>query len=268
MGGVVKFFGVFLTALLLSSAAVTVAEAGVKTKKVTYEYQGVKMKGLLAWDSDKKGKRPGVLVVHEWWGHNKHARNRAKALARMGYTALALDMYGDGQTADHPESAGKFATKVMSDMDLAKGRFLAAKTTLMNHKTVANDKIAAIGYCFGGSVVLTMARAGLDLSAVASFHAGLKLPPRSADKVSARVMVAHGGADPFVKPEELTGFITDMIAADADLSFFSYPGVKHSFTAPEADKNGKKFNLPLAYDKKADKASWRALRKFLKETFK
>lgn len=243
------------------------AEAAVKTKEVTYVHDGVKMKGLIAWDDTKKGARPGVLVVHEWWGHNDYSRSRAKKLASMGYTALALDMYGDGQQAGHPKDAGKFATKVMSNMDLAKGRFLAAKKTLAAHPTVNGEKMAAIGYCFGGAVVLAMARSGVDLDAVASFHGSLGLPPRTAETVSARVMVAHGGADPFIKPEEVTGFVSDMMSANTDLTFISYPGVVHAFTNPGADALGAKFKLPLKYDEKADTSSWSSLERFLTETF-
>ncbi|MEO1234657.1 MAG: dienelactone hydrolase family protein [Myxococcota bacterium] len=255
-----------LSALVLLLATAS-AEAAVKTKEVTYTHDGVKLKGFMAWDDAQKGKRPGVLVVHEWWGHNDYARSRAQALAKMGYTALALDMYGDGKQASHPEDAGKFATSVLSNMDLAKGRFMAAQATLAKHPTVNGDKIAAIGYCFGGSVVLTMARLGLDLDAVASFHGGLQLPPRTAETVEARVMVAHGGADPFVKKEQITAFVGDMVEAKADLTFYSYAGVVHSFTNPGADAFGKKFSLPLKYDEDADKKSWQALGRFLEQTF-
>lgn len=243
------------------------ARGALQTKEITYQHEGVKMKGYLAWDGAQKGKRPGVLVVHEWWGHNEYARSRAEKLAMMGYTALAVDMYGDGQKAEHPKDAGKFAQKVMGDMELAKGRFLAAKEALAKHPTVKADDMAAIGYCLGGSVVLAMARAGVDLDLVGSFHGGLQLPERSADTVSANVFVAHGGADPLVKPEHVSSFMTDMLAANAKLTFISYPGVVHAFTNPGATALGKKFDLPLAYDEGADEASWSALAGHLERTF-
>lgn len=255
----------FSVALIVSS--IPVAEAAIKTQSVTYEHDGVKMKGLLTWDDAKKTKRPGVLVVHEWWGHNQYARSRAKKLARMGYTAFALDMYGNAKVATHPEDAGKFSKQVISNLPVAKGRFLAAKKVLMDHATVNANKIGAIGYCFGGSVALVMAREGVPLKAVASFHAGLALPPLAAKSISARVMVAHGGADKFIKPDAISSFITDMLGVGTNLTFISYPGVVHSFTNPAADAVGKKFKLPLAYNKSADQASWAALRSFLRSSF-
>lgn len=243
------------------------ASAAVETEEVTYEHDGVKMKGLVAWNPDQKGKRPGVLVVHEWWGHNDYARSRARKLAEMGYTAFALDMYGGGRTAGHPKDASKFSSQVMSDMDVAKGRFLAAKEALAKHSTVDPERVAAIGYCFGGAVVLTMARLGVDLDLVASFHGSLQLPPRTAEKVEARVLVAHGGADPFVKPEQVSAFVADMMAADTHLTLISYPSAVHAFTNPGADELGEEFDLPLAYDAEADTASWAALEAHLERTF-
>lgn len=258
-----------LTLQLLSPSAEPASASSIKTKEVIYTYQDVKMKGYIAWDEAQKGPRPGVIVVHEWWGHNDYARTRAEDLAKMGYTGFALDMYGDGKVAEHPKDAGKFSQKVISDMAVAKGRFLAAKKTLSEHSSVDGTKIAAIGYCFGGSVVLTMAREGLDLEAVASFHGGLGgLPPMAAKKIDTRVFVANGGADPFVKPEQITSFVGDMIAADTDLTFTSYANAQHSFTNPGATAVGKKFNLPLSYNAEADHESWTALEAFLETSFK
>lgn len=145
------------------------------------------MKGYIAYDDAVKGKRPGVLVVHEWWGHNEHARESARKLAELGYTALAVDMYGDGKTADHPKTAGEFAGAVRGNLPVMKARFNAARSTLVKHKTVDPKRVGAIGYCFGGSVVLEMARAGADLNAVASFHGPLNLKtPAEADKTKAK----------------------------------------------------------------------------------
>lgn len=254
------------SALVLSSIP-ALTTAAVKTEEVTYEHAGTKMKGFIAYDAAKKGPRPGVLVVHEWWGHNDYARKRATMLAEQGYTALALDMYGDGKQAGHPKDAMKFSSKVMGDMAVAKGRFLAAKKILADHASVDGEKIAAIGYCFGGSVVLSMARSGVDLDLVASFHGGLGLPPRTAETIAGEILVFHGGADGFIKPEQIQSFVTDTMSAGAALTFVSYPGAVHAFTNPGADALGKKFKLPLGYDKTADEASWAAFSAKLDQVF-
>jgi dienelactone hydrolase len=178
-------------------------------------------------------------------------------------------MYGDGRTADHPDDAGKFAAAVGKNLPLMKARFLAALEYLDGQPTVNPDKIAAIGYCFGGGVVLQMARAGVDLDGVASFHGSLgggAAPP--AGTVKARILVANGAADPFVTPEQIAAFKAEMDAAGASYTFLDYPGVKHSFTNPDADRFGKRFDMPLAYDAQADAASWQALQDFLREVFR
>jgi dienelactone hydrolase len=260
-----RMFPWMLTAALL--AAPTLAVGAVKTREVTYEADGVKMKGFLAWDDAAKDKRPGVLVVHEWWGHNAHARDSAKKLAKMGYVALAVDMYGDGKQAQHPDNAGKFAGEVMKRFEGAKARFEAAQAVLHADAHVDATRTGAIGYCFGGGVVLNMARAGVDLKAVGSFHGslGAAVP---AKEIKAKVFVANGAADPFVKPEAVEAFKTEMKTAGAELTFIDYPGAQHAFTNPGATALGKKFKLPLAYDAKADKESWAALSKFLAEALK
>ena len=148
-------------------------KASIKTEEVSYSEGGTTLKGFLAWDDAISGKRPGVLVVHEWWGLNDYARSRAKQLAELGYTALAVDMYGDGKVADHPKDAGAFAASVMKDPQVALARFRAALKALKEQPTVDPEKIAAIGYCMGGAIVLNAARQGMDLDAVASFHGSL-----------------------------------------------------------------------------------------------
>jgi dienelactone hydrolase len=244
------------------------ADDSVVGEEITYEGGGVKMKGYLAYDKSIEGKRPGVLVVHEWWGHNDYARNRAKQLAKLGYTALAVDMYGDGKQAAHPDDAKKFMMEVVGNMDSAKNRFEAAMELLEKHETVDPDKLAAIGYCFGGGVVLAMARLGVDLDGVASFHGtlGTETPAKKGD-IKAKILVAHGNADPFVPAEQVEAFKKEMEAAGADMKFFGYDGAKHAFTNPAATDNGKKFDLPLEYNEEADKKSWAELEKFLKEIF-
>lgn len=244
-------------------------QAGIVTENVSYRDGDTVMKGLIAYDDSIKGKRPGVLVVHEWWGHNNYARKRASMLAEMGYTALAVDMYGDGKTAEHPDDAGKFSGAVMSNMPIARARFEAAIDTLKKHSTVEKDKLAAIGYCFGGGVVLAMARLGVDLKGVASFHGSVATnTPARAGQVKAKIRVFNGAADPFVKPEHIEAFKQEMEAASVDYQLVNYPGVKHSFTNPGADAYGKKFNLPLVYNAEADKDSWSKTQVFFTEIFK
>jgi len=251
--------------LVLGVAGVATAEPKVQGKTVEYSAQGVVMKGYLAYDENMTGKRPGVLVVHEWWGLNDYARRRAQMLAELGYAALAVDMYGDGKQAMHPDDAGKFSSELMKNFDVAKARFLAAIDFLKQQPTVDSTRIAAIGYCFGGGVVLNMARQGVDLKGVVSFHGGLAaVKPAQPGMVKAKILVLHGADDKFTTPEQIEVFNQEMKAAGADFEFISYPGAVHSFTNPDADAYGKKFNLPLAYNASADKKSWDEMKKFLK----
>lgn len=245
------------------------ALATLQTKEINYTAGGTVMNGYLVYDNAVTGKRPGILVVHEWWGHNPYARKRAEMLAELGYTALAVDMYGGGKTAAHPEDAGKFSGEIRNNMDLGTLRFKAAMELLQDEPTVDRDKIAAIGYCFGGAVVLEMARAGLDLDGVASFHGSLSTPkPAKQGAVKAQILILHGEDDLFVKPEEIEAFKQEMDTAEVNYRFISYPGAKHSFTNPEADKFGKEFSIPLAYNRDADEKSWQAMQKFFIEIFR
>lgn len=254
-----------LAAMLIGT---TTAQAKVVGQEISYQVDGVTMKGYLAYDRNIKGKRPGVLVVHEWWGYNDYARKRAKMLAGMGYTALAVDMYGNGKTADHPDEAGKFAAEVSKNMPLAKARFEAAMKVLNRQKTVAPGQLAAIGYCFGGGVVLNMARQGVDLKGVASFHGSLATDaPAEKGKTKARIVVFTGADDPMAPKSLVDSFSKEMTDADADFRIVSYPGTKHSFTNPGADAMAKKFNLPLAYSPEADQDSWQQLGDFLAALF-
>ncbi len=243
-------------------------EEGVKGEEVTYKSGETELKGFIAYDAGVEGKRPGVLVVHEWWGHNEYTRERAKQLAELGYTALAVDMYGDGKQADHPDDAQKFMMEVMTNMDEGVARFEAALKLLNEHPTVDADKTAAIGYCFGGAVVLHMARTDMDLDAVAAFHAGaLQTGIEMQKDDETAIFVAHGAADPFVKPEAVEAFKKEMKAADANLTFVEYEGAKHAFTNPGATEKGEKFELPLEYNKGADEDSWEKMKEIFSSTF-
>jgi len=255
--------------LVVACADFAWAQPRIEGKAVEYSSRGVVMKGYLAYDKNVRGKRPGVLVVHEWWGHNEYARKRARMLAEMGYTALAVDMYGDGKQAMHPDDAGKFSSELMKNFDTAKARFEAAMAFLKKQPTVKPDQIAAIGYCFGGGIVLNMARQGVDLKGVASFHGSLAaVKPAQSGGVKARILVLHGADDKFTTPEQIEAFKQEMKTAGADFQFIAYPGAIHSFTNPDADEYAKKFNLPLGYNADADKKSWEELGKFLAMIFR
>jgi dienelactone hydrolase len=238
-------------------------------EQVSYTDNGVTLKGYLAYDKAIKTKRPGVLVVHEWWGLNDYARKRARMLAGMGYTALAVDMYGGGKTASHPDDAGKFASEVNKNMPVEKSRFEAAMKLLESNRTVEKGQIAAIGYCFGGGVVLNMARLGEDLKAVASFHGTLATDtPAKPGEVKAKVAVFTGADDPMAPKAQVDAFETEMQNAGVDYRLTRYPGAKHSFTNPDADKFGQQFKLPLAYNAAADMDSWKQLGEFLASVFR
>jgi dienelactone hydrolase len=255
--------------LVLGMLGVAAAEPKIQGKPVEYGAQGAVMKGYLAYDENVKGKRPGVLVVHEWWGINDYVRRRARMLGELGYVALALDMYGEGKQAMHPTDAGKFSSELMKNFDVAKARFLAAMDFLKQQPNVDPDRIAAIGYCFGGGVVLNMAREGVDLKGVASFHGSLAaVKPAQAGRVKAKILVLNGADDEFIPEEQIEAFKQEMKTAGADFQFISYPGALHSFTNPEADENAKKFNMGIAYHADADKKSWDELKKFINSIFK
>jgi dienelactone hydrolase len=246
----------------------TSAMATVQTREVEYRDGDTVMKGYIASDDAVQGKRPGILVVHEWWGHNAYARKRADMLAELGYTALAVDMYGDGKTANHPDDAGKFSGELRKNMPLATARFMAAMKLLQQEPSVDPRKIAAIGYCFGGGVVLEMARSGVDLDGVVSFHGSLApAVPAKPATVKTKILVLNGADDPFVSAGEIDAFKKEMETAGVDYTFINYPGAVHSFTNPDADTFGREFNLPLAYNQEADEKSWQAMRNFFIDIF-
>lgn len=251
-----------------SLAFTTAAIAEITSETLEYSVDGESFTGYMVYDDAIEGERPGILVVHEWWGHNEFARSQAEKLAAEGYTAFALDMYGTGKLAEHPDDAKKFMQATMGDKQALEARFREAMSILQDHETVDESRIAAQGYCFGGAVVLNMARLGLDLDGVASLHGSLgsDIQPEQG-AVTARILAYTGGADPFVPVEQVTGFVSEMTKAGADLSLTVFPGVKHSFTSEAADELGEKFGLPLAYNQEADKRSWQGTMAFYKSIF-
>jgi len=254
------------TALALSLGT---AQAAIKEEPVEYKDGNTAMKGVIVYDDATQARRPGIIVVHEWWGITPHVREEARKLAGSGYTAFVADMYGDGRTADNPKDAGALSGSVRKDPAAMKSRFDAARDALGGHATVDPMKVGAIGFCFGGSVVLDMARSGSPLAGVAAFHAGLDPAGMRAEpgKVAGKVLVLNGAADPFIKPESVEAFRKEMDAAKADYNYVSYPEAVHAFTNPEATAKGKQFNLPLRYDAEADRQAKAEMAKFFAGLF-
>lgn len=251
--------------LTLLCLAVT-AEAAVKTKIVEYKQGDTVLEGYLAWDDAKKAKQPGVLIVHEWTGINDHMKQRAEMLAKLGYVAFAADIYGKGIRPTNREESAATAGIYKSDRPLMRARAQAGLETLKKQKLVDPQRIAAIGYCFGGTTVLELARDGADVKGVVSFHGGLSTPtPQDAGKIKSKVLVLHGADDPYVKAEEVAAFQQEMRDAKVDWQFISYGNAVHSFTNKAAGTDNSK---GAAYNEKADKRSWEAMRAFFAEIFK
>lgn len=238
----------------------------IVTEEISYSVGDTNLTGYLAMPRNAQD-LPGVLVVHEWWGHNDYVRERAEMLAELGYIAFALDMYGDGKVAEHPRDAHTFMMEVVSQPEVARARFEAALAVLKSQPQAHPNKTAAIGYCLGGAVVLSMARAGADLEGVVSFHGALGNLAPVAEDVDARFLVLHGAADPLVTDEQVQLFKDSMDAAGVNYSFVEYDGAKHAFTNPAATALGEKFNLPLEYSAEADAASWQQMQEFLIKIF-
>jgi dienelactone hydrolase len=254
-----------LLAMLLVLGTSVVAHAEVKTKMITYEYGGVTFKGHLAWDDAAKGNRPGVLVLHEWWGLNEYARKRAVQLAGLGYVAFAGDMYGEGKTTEHPKEAGQFVAEVRSNVKAWHGRAQAALKVLTEQPQVDPTKLAAIGYCFGGSTALELAYTGADLKAVVTFHAALPVPEaEQAKAIRAKVLVNHGAADTFIPEETAVKFRAALQEAKVDYAMVYHGGAVHSFTVRGIDQK----NVPgLAYNAQADHRSWEYMLDLFREVF-
>lgn len=259
----------WLVAGLLSVSALPL-HAAVQTRVIHYKAaDGTQLRGYFAWDDAITGKRPGVVVVHEWWGLNDYAQRRARELAALGYPALAIDMYGDGQTASNPKDAGHLMHTVVDNPEDQYARSLAGVELLRQQPEVDASQIAAIGYCFGGKMVLDMARRNMNLAGVVSFHGALATATRAEKgKIKAGVMVLNGEADSFIPQEDIDALKTEMKAAGADFSFVNYPGAKHGFTSPDADKLAKEHGMDIAYDPDADADSWARMQTFFKRIFK
>jgi dienelactone hydrolase len=241
------------------------AQAAVQTKAITYDDHGTKLTGHLYWDDAKTGKRPGIVVYHEWWGLNDYAKKRARMLAELGYVAFAADMYGDGKITETPDQARQWMQQVTTDVDLWRERANLGLAQLKASDLVDAQKLAAIGYCFGGGTVLQMAYGGVDLKGVVSFHGSLPAAPEEAKgKIRSKILALHGQADAMIPPEIVQNFAAKATAADANWELVSYGGVRHAFTNPDAGKAG---IANLKYDAQADARSWARMKDFFAEIF-
>jgi dienelactone hydrolase len=239
--------------------------AGVQTKKVTYKHGDLECQGYLAWDDSVQGPRPGVLVVHEWWGQNDYARRRTEELAKLGYIAFAADMYGEGKTAAHPQEAGQMATKVRANVEDWRKRAAEALEVLKAQPECDKTKLAAIGYCFGGSTALELAYAGADLKAVVTFHGALPVPTEAdAMRIKPAILICHGADDSFIPASTIKAFRAALDKANVKYEFVAYPGAVHSFTVPDAGKHG---IGGMRYDKVADEDSWKRMQALFAEKF-
>lgn len=257
-----------LLPLIVALGAAAVVNAKIVTKPIAYEHAGVKLEGFLAYDDDKVkpgAKAAGVLVIPEWWGLTEYPKGRAEQLAKAGYVAFAADMYGAGVVTDDPKKAGELAGQFYGKPLMAE-RAQAGLDQLLASGLVDASRVAAIGYCFGGSTVQALAYTGAPLAGVVSFHGGLiPVPADAATKTKAKILICHGAVDGFVPPESIAAFTKAMNDGKFDYQFISYAGAVHAFTNPKADAIAKATGLPIAYNAAADKRSWGHMKQFFKE---
>jgi dienelactone hydrolase len=255
----VKFFNAILTSMIASSAV----HAAIKTETVEYKQGSTVLEGYLAYDETAKGKRPGVVIVHEWMGLNDYTKRRAREMAELGYVALAADIYGKGVRAKDAKEAGELAGKFKADRKLLRARAQAAYDYLSKQPRVDGKKMLAMGYCFGGTTVLEMALSGLPLAGVASFHGGLDFSnPADAKNIKAKLLIMHGAIDPFVPADQVAAFQKELNDAKVDYQFIAYSNAVHGFTNPD---NGQDNSKGAAYNALADKRSFDEMKRFFSE---
>ncbi len=241
----------------------------VKTEDVSFMgADTTASKSFIAYDSNKAGKLPVVLVVPEWWGLNDYAKNRAKQLAKLGYFAMAVDMYGDGKQGNDPAAAQALATPFYKDADKGNAILAAALQKAKSYAQADADKTVIIGYCFGGSMALNAARSGMDITGAVSFHGGLNTGVLPQKGMKAQVLVCHGKADSMVPEADVASFKKQMDSVGATYTFKEYADATHAFSNPDATENGKKFRINIAYNEAADKASWQDMKDFFATIFK
>ncbi len=237
--------------------------AAIKTENVDYTNNGTTMEGFVAYDDAAKNPQPGILIVHDWMGLGKFTKEKAEKLAKEGYVAFAVDVYGKGIRPKDQKEAGEFAKKYKDDRNLLRAHMNAAYDKLKSMKEVDPNKIVVMGYCFGGTAALELARSGVPLKGTATFHGGLSSPtPADAKNIKGPVLVMHGADDPNVPPKEVQAFKEEMKNGGVQLTFIAYPGAVHAFTNPDAGNDNSK---GAAYNKEADQSSWKEFEKFLKK---
>jgi dienelactone hydrolase len=241
--------------------------SGIKEETISFPADSANLQAFVVYNDSIKGKRPAVIVIPEWWGLNDYPKMRARMLAKLGYVAMALDIYGDGKVAETPDSAMAYAGPFYAHPEKAKARIDAAIARLRTYDNVDTAEIGAIGYCFGGGVLLNTARLGDDLKGVVSFHGSLLGTPARKDLLRTKILVCHGNADKFVTPDMVVAFKKQMDSIGANYTFIGYDSATHAFTNPASTVNGQKFHMPVAYNGKADTASWEAMKTFFVGVF-
>lgn len=240
--------------------------AAIQSKTIEYQQGDTTLEGVLTWDDAVAGPRPGVLIVHQWLGITDYEKHRAEMLAQMGYVAFCADIYGKGIRPANTDEAGVEATKFKSNRALLRQRVNAGLDQLKKSPLVDAKRVAAIGYCFGGTTVIELARSGAELSGIVSFHGGLDSPtPADGKNIKCPVLVCHGADDPLTKPADLAAFESEMRNANVDWRLIKYGGAVHAFTQPMAGNDNSK---GFAYNERADRRSWQDMKLFFGEIFK
>jgi len=255
-----------LIVTFLALACAGTVRAAIHTETVEYKQGGTTLEGFVAYDDAIKGPRPGVLVVHQWLGLTDYEKHRAEMLAQLGYVAFCADIYGKGVRPKNTQKAGAQAGKYKSDRQLLRARVNAGLDALRRQPLVDPKRLAAIGYCFGGTTALELARSGADIAGVVCFHGGLDSPaPADGKNIKCKVLVCHGADDPFSSPQDIAAFENELRKGGVDWQLIKYGGAVHSFTQPDVGNDNSK---GAAYNEKADKRSWEAMKQFFAEIFK
>jgi dienelactone hydrolase len=241
----------------------------IKEENISFKVDTLTLKGFVAYDENVKGKRPAVLVVHEWWGLNDYPKMRARKLAELGYIAMAVDLFGNGKIAANPKEAMELTGPFYTNPQLGESRLQVAIDKIKEYPQTDKNNVAAIGHCFGGAIVLNAAKMGADLKGVVSFHGGLSTAiPVNKNTLKAKILICYGAADKFISQKDADAFTHQLDSLGAKYTFKSYPNATHAFTNPAATENGKKFNMPTEYNPEADKNSWNDMKMFFDDLFK
>jgi dienelactone hydrolase len=238
----------------------------IKEEKLNYQIDGTEYFNYVYYDDSNNDKRPGIIVIDEWWGLTDYGKRRARALVNLGYISMVVDMYGNGKTVEDPQNAGKLSSVVYQEPSLAKKYMDVAIEHLKKYPQTEDSKIGAIGYCFGGFVVLNAAKLGSDLKGVVSFHGSLGGAKPDREKTKAKILVCHGADDPFENPN-VENFKKEMDEAHVDYRFIVYPGATHAFSNPKATERGEKYHIPTKYNEAAANASWNEMKEFFEKIF-